>query len=86
MDFSERFKELKNLHRATYSEIAQYLGLNKRVVQYYAQGKRRPDFDGLIALANYFSVSVDYLLGLTNYNPYNKERSIDGGRTVIMRF
>ncbi|GAC44275.1 helix-turn-helix domain-containing protein [Paenibacillus popilliae] len=61
--FADRFKELKQLKNVTYDEIGAVLNLKRRAVQTYADGTRRPDYDGLIALADYFDVSIDYLVG-----------------------
>jgi len=63
MEFSERFKTLKNERGLTYRDVSRQLGINERAVQYYAQGKRFPDFKGLLLLADFFEVSIDYLVG-----------------------
>ena len=41
------------------SDVAAYLGIEVRSYQYYEAGRRRPDYEGLVALA----VTTDYLLG-----------------------
>ena len=61
--FSERFKSLKEENNFTYQQIADYLGLNPRTVKGYAGGTIKPDFFKLIALADYFNVTLDYLVG-----------------------
>lgn len=61
--FSQRFKEQKELKNATYQQIADIVGVQLRTAQYYASGKVKPDYFGLIALADYFDVSLDYLVG-----------------------
>ena len=61
--FAERFKSLKDKKGATYPQIAEYLGLKQRAVKCYASGEAKPDYFGLLALADYFDVSLDYLVG-----------------------
>lgn len=63
MAFSRRLQELreaKNLDRKTLAELC---GLSKDLVGQYERGERQPSAKSLIALADYFDVSVDYLLG-----------------------
>lgn len=43
--------------------MGEYLGISTRAYQYYESGERYPDFEGLLALADYFQVSIDYLVG-----------------------
>lgn len=64
--FPERFKLLKAEKSCTYQQIAEHLNLKLRTVKYYASGDIKPDFYGLIALADYFDVSLDYLVGRSN--------------------
>ncbi len=52
----------KNLKK-TQAEVAQDLKLQKQTYQNYELGKRQPDSNTLILLADYFGVSIDYLLG-----------------------
>ena len=61
--FAERYKELKQERSLTYPKVAECLGLKTRVVQRYAAGAAKPDFYGLLALADLFDVSLDYLVG-----------------------
>ncbi|AHD04679.1 helix-turn-helix domain-containing protein [Paenibacillus larvae] len=62
-NFQSRFKELKDAKNVTYKEIADLLGLKVRAVQTYTEPNRFPDCPGLIKLADYFDVSLDYLVG-----------------------
>lgn len=61
--FNNRFKELKDKNKLTYSHIAEAIGLKERVVKCYASGDAKPSFQSLISLADYFDVSLDYLVG-----------------------
>ncbi|MCD8116077.1 MAG: helix-turn-helix domain-containing protein [Oscillospiraceae bacterium] len=42
------------------------LGLNQNSISRYETGAREADYKALIALADYFDVSIDYLLGRTD--------------------
>ncbi len=65
--FDERLYELrtdKNLSRA---ELAVKLNVSIRLISYWENGKRECDFDMLIKIAELFGVSIDFLLGRTDY-------------------
>jgi transcriptional regulator with XRE-family HTH domain len=65
--FAEQLSALraeKNLSRA---ELAKQLNVSVRLVSYWENGQRECDFDMLIQIADIFEVSVDYLLGRTDY-------------------
>lgn len=67
--FGTRLKALKEQHDYTYSQIAEHLGLSApRTVKAYVAGTVKPDYYKLIALADYFDVSLDYLVGRSD-NP-----------------
>ena len=61
--FAERLKVERKKKGVKQSDVANYLGIVTSSYQYYELGRRRPDYEGLVALADYFDVSVDYLLG-----------------------
>lgn len=69
--FAERFKQLKNAKNVTYDNIAEHLGLKPRTIKGYSAGNIKPDYNGLLALADYFDVSLDYLVGRSD-NPKRK--------------
>ena len=52
--------------------VADHLGLTCRAYQYYEGGKGFPDYHGLLALAEYFGVSIDYLVGRTDNPEVNR--------------
>ena len=47
-------------------ELAAATGLSKNVVSEWKKGRIKPSAEAVVKLANYFNVSTDYLLGLTN--------------------
>jgi len=66
--FAERLEALRIKKSITQKVIAEYLGIPERAYQLYEYDKREPNQDDLIKLADYFDVSVDYLLGRSD-NP-----------------
>lgn len=60
---SNRLKRLREEKEVMQKEIAAYLNISASAYGFYEQGKRTPTPEILSKLANYFNVSVDYLLG-----------------------
>ncbi len=74
MDFSVRLKQLRQKHRLTQSELANILELKPTAISNYESQRNEPSFQKLIALSQYFDVSCDYLLGVTDsYLPIGGE-------------
>lgn len=61
--FCEQLKNLRTERRIYQREVAEYLGVNMRTYQNYEGGQSEPNIARLIALADYFGVTVDYLVG-----------------------
>lgn len=57
----------------THQVLAEQLGKSRQAISYYCDGSSSPDWETIVEIANYFSVSTDYLLGLTDV----KSQSID---------
>ncbi len=57
-----RLKELRGKRTQEYT--AKQLGLTQRSYQNYECGARQADYDTLIKMAQYFGVSIEYLLGV----------------------
>lgn len=66
MKLAERLKELRRSRGVTQTQVAEYLGLKLRAYQYYESGEHRPEYEKLMALADFFEVTTDYLLGRTD--------------------
>ena len=61
--FSERLKSARNSKNVTQKTVADFLGINLEAYQHYEYNIRKPKFDTLIKLADYFNVSLDWLTG-----------------------
>ena len=64
--FAERLTELREIEGKKRQEVADSLGITRASLEYYEKGKRKPDIEVLTKLANYYKVSTDYLLGLSD--------------------
>lgn len=63
MKFNERLKQLRKERKATQSDVAVALGVTIRQYQRWESGEQTTVLENLIALADYFNVSLDYLCG-----------------------
>lgn len=61
--FQERLKTLRIAHGLTQEELALMLRVSRSAVGMYENGLREPDYETLDNAADYFHVSIDYLLG-----------------------
>lgn len=62
----ERLKQLRIKNGLKQQELADMFGLSSGTISFYESEQRKPDIDFIVAIAKYFDVSTDYLLGLTN--------------------
>ena len=67
-----RIRDLREDHDLKQREVAQYLNCSQRVYSNYELGQRDIPTEILIRLADFYGVSVDYLLGLTD-NPLRNQ-------------
>lgn len=59
-------KKIRESLQLTQVKVANDLKLSRQVYNFYENGKRNPDMQTLIKIADYYGVSIDYLLGRTN--------------------
>ena len=63
MDFPTRILELKKEKNLLQKDIANASGVTVRNYQRYEKGEAQPTLPVLLKLADYFNVSIDYLVG-----------------------
>lgn len=63
----QRLKELREETGMTQKEVAAKLGINSVTYLHYEKSQRQPSLSMLADMAKLFDVSVDYLLGLSDY-------------------
>ncbi len=61
-----RLRDLRKERKLSMKKLGELIGLSESTVSLYETGKREPDNETLMKLADYFEVSVDYLLGRTD--------------------
>lgn len=63
---SERLTELRHSKNLTETELSGKIGFAQTTYSHYEIGKRRPTTMKLLSIAQYYNVSVDYIVGRTN--------------------
>ena len=64
--FAQRLKELRKDSNLTQKQLAAGLGVGQSTIANYEQSIRFPDEEMLHRVADYFSISLDFLLGRTD--------------------
>ncbi len=62
----KRIKKLREQNKISQKDFAQKIKVSNVVLSRYESDERRPDYETLERIADYFEVSVDYLLGRTD--------------------
>lgn len=71
--FSERFKLLRTERRLTQDALAELFFLNKSSISRYESGKQVPEPQSLQKFADFFNVSLDYLMGKSDTRNTNSK-------------
>lgn len=64
--FQERFSNLMKERGITQAEASDGIGVTRQAISLYATGKRTPDINSLYRICDFFKVSADYFLGLSD--------------------
>lgn len=64
MEYYERFRNLREDHDLTQSEIAEHLGIRQNYYSLQERGLKPFQVEQIIKLCDYYKVSADYILGL----------------------
>lgn len=65
MEFQETLYKLRKQQGLSQEELANIVGVSRQAVQKWEAGTARPDLDNLMALAQFFGVTLDGLVGFT---------------------
>ena len=63
MNFQTRLTNIRRSKGFTQKQVADGIGISEVGLQNYENGRRKPAFDILISLADFYDVSLDYLVG-----------------------
>lgn len=64
-----RIRELRKARHITQLKMAMDLNMSQNTISRYESGEREPGITELIRIADYFHVSIDYLVGRTDTPP-----------------
>ena len=73
--FNERFRKLKEERNMTAKDLSEELKIPASTLSYYLKD-REPGLDAIIAIANYFDVTTDWLIGKCEKRKITKEERI----------
>lgn len=76
MKFGDKLRELLEMHNLSQKELGEKLNIAPSTIGNYVRNIRQPDHATLVVFANYFNVSVDFLLGNSKNNKIGHEEQL----------
>lgn len=70
MEFRQILKDLRKLKGLSQVELAEGLHVSKSLIGAYETGDRKPSYEALENIADYFNVDIDYLMGRETGSTY----------------
>ena len=71
--FSVRLRDLRNSKGLTMAQLAEAIGTTKATISNFENAQRNPSLEMLIKIADYFNVSIDFMVGRTNDPTFYKK-------------
>lgn len=75
MQKANKIGYLREKRGITQEQLANMVGISRAALSHYEKGRREPDYDTLSKIADFFKVSIDYLVGRTD----NPQMVLDNG-------
>lgn len=66
-DFATRLRELRKTNNVSQQKLSKYLNFGYTAIANYESGRNQPSLDTVKKIAQYFDVTVDYLIGASDY-------------------
>lgn len=82
--FASKLKEIRKDRKLSQKELAATLGYARTTIANYEQATRIPSLETLLEIADYFSVSLDYLLGRTKIKNTFQDLILDKLKTPVL--
>ncbi|PWK10209.1 helix-turn-helix domain-containing protein [Tumebacillus permanentifrigoris] len=82
MNLCDKLRNERKKHKLTQQQVADLIGITESGYGFYEQGKRKPPYDHLQALAQHYGVTTDYLLGVSDV-PHMTEAQSRSLRSII---
>ena len=80
-------RKIRKGRNLTQTQVARVLGITQQYYSKYEKGLTQPNIDTLIKLSEIFSVSIDYLTGVSDIpNPYTAEKFTPKEANIILEF
>jgi transcriptional regulator with XRE-family HTH domain len=70
--FSEKIKQLRLAHHMTQKQLGEIANISDSAIREIESGRSQTTLNNVVILADYFNVSVDYLLGRTDKPEVNR--------------
>lgn len=88
MDVGERLKQLRKETGTRQKDLADFLQISASAVSHYESGKNLPDAFTLVKLADFFGVSIDYMLGRStlrlDWKSFQRSVNLVDGSTISL--
>lgn len=82
MNFGDRILQLRNQNNVSQPELAAVLHVGRTTISNYETNYSKPDIETLVKIADYFNVSIDYLLGHSN----EKYRELENDEQNVLAY
>lgn len=73
-EVGESLKEIRELNNKSVYDIEKDIGISHQSLYKWENGEQEPSILKCVALAEYFNVTIDYLIGREVKNDYNKSK------------
>ena len=72
-DFAQRLRELRKDNNISQKKLSSYLNFGYTAIANYESGRNQPSLDTVKKIAQFFGVTVDYLIGASDYPRSEKD-------------
>ena len=83
--FSERLKTLRKEKHKTQQDMADFLQIRRSTYGEYERGRITPPYDKIKKLADYLDVSIDYLMGTSNFKTNEEKFGVSESRFDVSK-
>ena len=82
MEFSEKLQKLRTNEKLTQEELAEKLYVSRAAISKWESGRGYPSIDSLKAIAKYFHVTIDELIGTEEIVDIARQDIRDARKTI----